>query len=188
LAANRQATPGDVLLTVALAGQLSSQVATLVRNIVTMQSMLRETRRLVWLVDYSVTEQARYRGCQVLPRALAAGITLQHVSFRYPGTDRWALRDVDVGLPAGRVVAFVGENGAGKTTLMKLLCRFYDPTEGRILVDGVDLRDLDIADWRRRLAVGFQDFYRFELPARASVGVGDLERIDSENAVRTALQ
>ena len=88
------------------------------------------------------------------------------------------LRDVDLDLPAGSTVAFVGENGAGKTTLVKLLCGFYSPTSGRITVDGADLGRLPVEDWRERIAAGFQDFVRFELVARESVGVGDLAAID----------
>jgi ATP-binding cassette subfamily B protein len=90
-------------------------------------------------------------------------------------------------LPAGTSVAVVGENGAGKTSLVKLLARLYDPTEGRILVDGVDLRDIDIDQWRERLTAAFQDFVRFELPAHHSVGIGDLPARDDLPAVDAAL-
>src|SRR5205085_1320358 len=96
----------------------------------------------------------------------------------YPGTDVAALRDVSLHLPAGATVALVGENGAGKTSLVKLLCRFYDPTEGRILVDGVDLRELDLDQWRATTSVAFQDFVRFQLVAREAVGVGDLPAVE----------
>lgn len=187
LAANRDATAGDVLLTISLAGQVSSHVAALVGNISVMQRMLRETRRLVWLVDYSADQWDQHQGAAAPPTSITTGITLEHVSFRYPGTDRWVLRDINLHLPPGPVVALVGENGAGKTTLVKLLCRFYDPTEGRILVDGVDLKDIDVAQWRSRLAAGFQDFSRLELAAGQAVGVGDLPRIDDDQAVRNAL-
>ena len=95
------------------------------------------------------------------------GIRLEHVSFRYPGTDRLVLDDVNLDLPAGAVVALVGENGAGKTTLVKLLCRFYEPDAGTITVDGVDLSRMPAAEWRDRLAGAFQDFFRFELRASA---------------------
>jgi ATP-binding cassette subfamily B protein len=85
------------------------------------------------------------------------------------------------------VVALVGENGAGKTTLVKLLCRMYEPTEGRILVDGVDLAEIEVGAWRRRLSAAFQDFARLELAAGEAVGVGDLARLDDAGAVRSAL-
>lgn len=187
LAADNRATPGDVLLTISLAGQVSAHVATLIGNIATMQRMLRETRRLVWLVDYSADQWTQHQGEATPPTSLTTGISLEGVSFRYPSTDKWVLRDIDLDLPPGRVVAFVGENGAGKTTLVKLLCRFYDPTEGRILIDSVDLKDLDVEQWRTRVTAGFQDFSRLELAAGQSVGVGDLPRIDDEEAVRAAL-
>jgi ATP-binding cassette subfamily B protein len=98
------------------------------------------------------------------------------------------LGGVNLDLPAGSTVAIVGENGAGKTTLVKLLCRFYEPDDGQMLLDGVDIRRFDITEWRERIASGFQDFARFELVARQTVGVGDLPRLDSEPAVEGALE
>jgi ATP-binding cassette, subfamily B, bacterial len=97
------------------------------------------------------------------------------------------LHDVNLYLPAGEVIAIVGENGAGKSTLVKLLCKLYAPTSGRILVDGVDLARLPAPEWRTRLAGAFQDFFRFELAARQSVGLGDVPRVDDEPAVRAAV-
>jgi ATP-binding cassette subfamily B protein len=123
-----------------------------------------------------------------VPARLADGIVFDRVSFRYPGTDRWALRDVSFRIPAGSVIALVGENGAGKTTLVKLLCRMYELTGGRILVDGVDLSEIDVDAWRARLSAAFQDFARFELPALHAVGIGDLARADDGAAVRGALE
>ena len=93
------------------------------------------------------------------------------------------LRDVDLHLPAGSTFALVGENGAGKSTLVKLLCRFYDPSEGRVTVDGVDLRRLPVEEWRRRVAAAFQDFVKFELLAREAVGVGELPLLADAAAV-----
>ena len=95
------------------------------------------------------------------------------MSFAYPGTDHDVLDDVNVELPAGAVVALVGENGAGKSTLVKLLADMYTPTSGRITVDGVDLARMAPDEWRSRLAGAFQDFFRFEFLAQATVGVGD---------------
>src|SRR5204863_3547855 len=103
------------------------------------------------------------------------------------GTERRALEDVNIELPAGSVVALVGENGAGKSTLVKLLCRMYEPDSGRILVDGVDLAQMPAEKWRSKLAGAFQDFFRFEFRARHSVGVGDVSRLEDEPAVKTAV-
>jgi ATP-binding cassette, subfamily B, bacterial len=123
-----------------------------------------------------------------VPAALTEGIRLDDVGFTYPGTDRPVLGHVDLLLPAGSVVAVVGENGAGKSTLVKLLCRFHEVSSGRVLVDGVDLRSIDPDAWRSRIAAGFQDFVRFELTARETVGVGDLPRLSSVDAVSEALE
>jgi ATP-binding cassette subfamily B protein len=109
------------------------------------------------------------------------------VSFTYPGTERLVLDDVDLRLEPGSVVAIVGENGAGKTTLVKLLCRLYQPTKGRILIDGVELARMPPDAWRSRLSGAFQDFFRFEFKVRHTVGVGDLSRLDDGAAVMAAL-
>jgi ATP-binding cassette subfamily B protein len=97
------------------------------------------------------------------------------------------LNDVSLTLPAGAVVAIVGENGAGKSTLVKLLAKLYQPTSGRILVDGAELGRMSANEWRSRLAGAFQDFFRFEFQARHSVGVGDVPRLDDQVAVVRAV-
>lgn len=99
-------------------------------------------------------------------------IRLEQVRFRYPSRDDDVLRDLDLVIPAGRSLAIVGDNGAGKTTLVKLLARFYDPTAGRISVDGVDLRELDPTAWQGRVAAVFQDFVRYPLTAAENIGFG----------------
>src|SRR6185437_10493446 len=93
-----------------------------------------------------------------VPRPIRRGFEFENVGFRYPGSDRWAVRHLTFAIAPGERVALVGENGAGKTTLTKLLSRLYDPSEGRILLDGVDLRQYDLADVRRTIGVIFQDF------------------------------
>jgi ATP-binding cassette subfamily B protein len=114
------------------------------------------------------------------------GLRFEGVTFGYPGTDRVILDGLDLWVPAGSSLAIVGENGAGKTTLLKLLARFYDPVGGRILLDGVDLRDLDLAVLRARLAVIFQDFVRYQLPARDNVGFGAVRRLDDTDLLQRA--
>ena len=106
------------------------------------------------------------------------GIAFEGVSFRYPGTDHDIYRRLDLDIPAGRSLAIVGVNGAGKTTLVKLLARLYEPTEGRITVDGVDVRELDAQGWQRRVAAIFQDFLRYELSVADNIGLGAVDRID----------
>ncbi|HEX5438436.1 MAG TPA: ABC transporter ATP-binding protein [Gemmatimonadaceae bacterium] len=107
---------------------------------------------------------------------ITAGFVFEDVGFRYPGSDRWAVRHVTFALRPGERLAFVGENGAGKTTLTKLLARLYDPTEGRILLDGRDLRDYDLAELRRAIGVIFQDFVRFDMRFDENIAVGEIEQ------------
>ena len=143
------------------------------------------SRRLAWLEDYAMGQTIH--ADQPAPTALTNGIDFEHVSFTYPGTTRVVLDDVSLHLPAGAVVAVVGENGAGKSTLVKLLARMYSPTGGRITVDGVDIATIDAEQWRNKLAGAFQDFYKYEFLASQTVGVGDLAHLDDLNAVRGAV-
>ncbi len=122
-----------------------------------------------------------------MPPTLARGIRVEHVSFAYPGTSRLVLDDVSLTLPAGAVVAIVGENGAGKTTLVKLLAKMYEPDTGAIYLDETPLERIPAADWRAHIAGAFQDFFRFEFRARHTVGLGDVLRLDEEPAVVRAV-
>ncbi|HYT25054.1 MAG TPA: ABC transporter ATP-binding protein, partial [Actinomycetota bacterium] len=177
-----RATPGDVLLVLAAGSRLSSYIGATVGEIGFLRGIWMDgSRRVAWLEDYAAALVAS--ADQAVPAALTRGIRVEHVSFAYPGTDRLVLDDVCLDLPTGSVVAIVGENGAGKTTLVKLLCKLYEPTSGRILVDGLPLARMPADEWRSRLAGAFQDFFRFELRARHSVGVGDVPRLDDEPAV-----
>ncbi|HXC25867.1 MAG TPA: ABC transporter ATP-binding protein, partial [Gemmatimonadaceae bacterium] len=106
---------------------------------------------------------------------IAHGFRFEDVGFQYPGSERWAIRHVSFSLHAGERLALVGENGAGKTTLTKLLARLYDPVEGRILLDGVDLREYDIASLRRAIGVIFQDFARYDMRFDENIGVGQID-------------
>jgi ATP-binding cassette subfamily B protein len=187
-ASQGEATLGDVAMTVALANQVQWQVAGLVGETTQLLYVLDASNRYLWLLEYAATVDRPPSGTLVAPPdVLQRGICVDGVSFRYPGTDRKVLHDVTLGLPAGSTVAIVGENGAGKTTLVKLLSRLYEPTAGRVLADGLDLRQFGIAEWRARTSAGFQDFARFELLARENVGVGSLPRLEDPVAVGAAL-
>jgi ATP-binding cassette subfamily B protein len=178
--------PGDVLLLLAAGSRLSAYIGATVAEVGFLRGFWMDgARRLAWLEDYAAAQVAA--ADLPVPARLEHGIQLEHLSFSYPGTDRLVLDDVTLTLPAGAVVALVGENGAGKTTLVKLLASMYRPTAGRIVVDGVDLAHLRADDWRRRLAGSFQDFFRFEFRARHSIGVGDVPRLNDDRAVVTAV-
>ena len=179
---------GDVVLVVTLAVQTNAQAAGAVAVAQSLQGTARAMAHVRWLRLEAAAHADPVRADQAAPAALRDGITLTGVAFRYPGTDTDVLRDVTVRIPAGTTVAIVGDNGAGKSTLVKLLCRFYRPTAGEILVDGVDLRRIDPARWRERIAAGFQDFVRFDAPARESIGVGDLARLDEPGAVAAGVR
>ncbi len=118
-------------------------------------------------------------GAPPVPTPIREGFVFEDVGFRYPGSERWAVRHVDLAVRAGERIALVGENGAGKTTLTKLLARLYEPTEGRILLDGVDLRAYDLASLRAAVGVIFQDFVRYDFAFDENVGVGEVAVLDA---------
>ena len=123
---------------------------------------------------------------RAMPRPLREGFVFEDVGFIYPGAERWAMRHLSFTLKAGEVVALVGENGAGKTTLVKLLTRLYDPNEGRILLDGHDLREYDLAELRGRMGVIFQDFVRYNFTAGDNVAVGRIDQRHDQTRVERA--
>lgn len=122
------------------------------------------------------------------PQVIRQGIEFRDVSFRYEGHEEWTLQHVDLRILPGEKIALVGLNGAGKTTLIKLLTRLYDPTEGQILLDGLDLRAYDLLDLRRRIGVIFQDFVRYHLAARENVGFGQIEALEDQPRIVEAAQ
>jgi ATP-binding cassette, subfamily B, bacterial len=180
------ATLGSVIL-VLTAGQ---QLHNLLRGVLSSSSdlfrVLETVRHFSWLMRY--VEQHGERGTLPVAHELKKGIELSGVTFRYASASEDAIHDLSLTLPAGSVVAVVGENGAGKSTLVKLLCGLMRPTSGNVLVDGRDLALLDADRWRGTMSGAFQDFVRFELLARESIGVGRVESIDDDHAVRDAMR
>ncbi len=116
------------------------------------------------------------------------GIRFEGVGFKYPGAEKWVLRDVDLFMPRGQSVALVGQNGAGKTTLVKLVTRLYEPNEGRILLDGKDLREWDKDALLARFAVVFQDYNQYQLKVRENVGVGSVEHLEEQPRIERAVE
>ncbi len=186
VAAGLDSRAGAVLLVVAAGGRLSAYIGAAVGELGFLRSFwLDAGRKLCWLEDYAAALASH--GDLVVPDKLTKGITFDHVSFSYPGTDRLVLDDATLTLPAGAVVATVGENGAGKTTLVKLLAQMYAPTSGMITVDGQNLAHFAHEQWRHELAGAFQDFFRFEFQAMTSVGLGDLAHLDNRPVVEAAV-
>jgi ATP-binding cassette subfamily B protein len=175
-----------VLLVLAAGARLSAYIGATVGEIGFLRGFWMDgSRRLAWLEDYAASVAA---GSDLaVPGGLSHGIRLDHVSFAYPGTSKLVLEDVSLTLPAGAVVAIVGENGAGKTTFVKLLAKMYEPSSGAILVDNTPLARLAAGEWRSRLAGAFQDFFRFEFRAKHTVGLGDVPRHEDEPAVIAAV-
>lgn len=181
------ASAGEMMLVLVAGSRLSQYVSQAASDMHFFRTIWLDcSRRLAWLENYAAADSMN--GQEDAPSVLSDGVRLDQVSFTYPGTDRYVLEDVSIELPAGRVVAIVGENGAGKSTLVKLICGLYRPTKGRILIDGTDLRNMELAAWRRCLSGAFQDFFMFEYPVQQSVGVGDLPNIDSIEHVRAAVR
>ena len=176
----------QVLLVLAAGARLSMYIGATVGEIGFLRGFWMDgSRRLAWLEDYAASVAAA--GDLQVPSELHQGIRLEHVSFSYPGTKRTVLDDISLTLPAGRVIAIVGENGAGKTTLVKLLAKMYEPSTGSILLDDTPLARVPADAWRARLAGAFQDFFRFEFQAAQTVGLGDEPRMHNAQAVDAAV-
>ena len=188
-----QAPAGDLILVITLAVQVSVQVSGALSALSLLQVGARTIDRIgdlraVAAAAPTVAARADAAGPAGVPVRLNRGITLEDVSFSYPGAERPVLSGVSMDIPAGSVLALVGENGAGKSTLVKLLCGLYQPTSGRILIDGQDLAGLDPASWRSRVATLFQDFHRIELTLGMSIGHGDIGRAGDAGAVGAAVE
>ncbi|MGC5376847.1 ABC transporter ATP-binding protein [Micromonospora sp. DT68] len=183
-AINGVATIGDVALYIAAVGAAQAAVIAL------SGSLARTYEDLLTFEHFqSVVTAEPDLPHAVQPRSvttLREGIELRDVWFRYSPSHPWILRGVNLWIPAGASVALVGRNGTGKSTLVKLLCRFYDPSRGQILWDGVDLRELDLAALRGAISAVFQDAMHYDLTARENIGLGDIDQMDDLSAIRGA--
>lgn len=175
-------TLGDLTLYLALFQQSQSTFRTVVSGIA---RLYESGLFLDNLFDYLQLQPQLSQATEPrpIPRPLQQGIEFRAVSFRYPGRTTWALHNVNLQICPGETLALVGANGAGKTTLIKLLTRLYDPTEGSILIDGVDLRDYDADDLRDRISVIFQDFVHYQSTARDNIGYGDVTHMEDDHRI-----
>ncbi len=175
---------GDVALVVAAVAAVQGALAGLVTEVVSVHQALLLFDHYLHVTDAGPDLPVRPRPLPTSP--LREGIELRDVWFRYADDQPWVLRGLDLVLPAGACTAVVGLNGAGKSTLVKLLCRLYDPSRGAVLWDGVDLRDLEPADLRRRISAVFQDATWYDLTARENIAVGDVTALDAPDRIEAA--
>lgn len=186
-AATGSGTVGDIVFVVTVGTLLHLAVQETARRTNETGGYNRILDPFRWLRAHQA-EQARRSGTASPPGRIHDGIRFEHVTFTYPGTNSPALRDVSVDLPAGAVVAVVGEYGSGKTSLVKLLAGFYRPDSGRITVDGTDLAEIDLAAWRNRMSAAFQDFGRYRTSLRDAVALGSLPHADDSGRLAAAVE
>jgi ATP-binding cassette subfamily B protein len=184
------ASLGLVVTAVAVSSQITTQVQGLLNLSFWTLESLRATSAFLDVVQDGAAEMAAVVPAAPLavPERLDRGITVQGLGFRYWNRDRPALSDIDLELPAGAVVALVGENGAGKSTFVKMLCGLYRPGSGRVLVDGTDLALFTPADWRDRITVAFQDPVHIEMSLKDTIGLGRLEHREDTDRILEALR
>lgn len=175
------ASTGDVVFAISLAGTARISVGNVIRTMARMSRQFRVAQRFREL-ESLVAPDNQSVDFAPPPQRITTSLQLHEVSFSYPGTEIGVLLNLNLTMPAGSIIALVGENGAGKSTFVKLLCGFYEPTAGDIRVDGISILGTDPAEWRSNIAATFQDFVRFELTVGDSVGLGDLpHRADTES-------
>src|SRR5580658_6976194 len=181
-------SPGGVVLAATLTMGLVIQMTAAQEYAQYLQAIMTTAERYLWLVDVSKAATDVRSAGGPPPARLDRRIRIEAVSFHYPDRDTPVLTDISLELPAGRVIALVGENGSGKSTLIKLLCGFYRPSAGRILIDDTDLAEIDLPGWRRRIGGAFQDFTNLEVVLHESVGLGEIERLGRRDLAHAALQ
>ncbi len=175
-----QLTIGDIVLFSSALTAAQAAVQSLFRGIT---SMYEDNLYLQRLRDLLAVPTAESGGGRPLPEPLRGHVVFEHVSFRYPGAETLALDDLNLEILPGQTLAVVGRNGAGKSTVVKLLCRLYDPLSGRILLDGVDIRELDCAELRALIGAMFQDYVAYQATAAENIGFGNLDRLTDRAAV-----
>lgn len=186
-AVNGQISLGDLTF---LAGSFRQVRGSLEGILLQFSSLTQEAIYLQDLFDYFAIKPLIHspRTSRSFPNPIREGFVFENVGFKYTNSERWALRNLSFTLQAGEKLALVGENGAGKTTLVKLLARLYDPAEGRILLDGYDLREYDLGDLRRNIGVIFQDYTRFKMSAGINIAVGDVDERTNQPRIETSAE
>jgi ATP-binding cassette subfamily B protein len=184
LALVRRVSLGDMTMSTGALAQAQQRILDLVRQLGNLYGDVLFVGQVFEFLD---TEPAMAVPSPGIPApSLRRGIELRDVTFIYPGTERPVLENFSLTIRPGECVALVGENGAGKTTIVKLLGRLYDPTDGQILVDGVDLREIDLEEWRERIGAIFQDFCKYHLAAKTNIGLGNLQKLEEMTAIERA--
>ncbi|SFE11420.1 ABC transporter ATP-binding protein [Spirosoma endophyticum] len=173
-----------------LAGSFRQVRGSLEGILLQFSSLTQEAIYLQDLFDYFAIEPSIHSPAtsRPFPHPIREGFVFENVGFKYTNSERWALRNLSFTLQAGEKLALVGENGAGKTTLVKLLARLYDPAEGRILLDGYDLREYDLMEVRRNIGVIFQDYTRFKMSAGVNIAVGDIDERTNQPRIEASAQ
>lgn len=187
LAVAGRLTLGDLSLYTSAASGVQNSISNLLSGFSSMYEHNLYLSNLFTLIE-TPTAVTRAEHPRPLPRPLRGEVEFQHVSFGYPGQSGQAIHDLSFRIDAGETVAVVGRNGAGKTTLIKLLCRLYDPIAGRILLDGIDIREFDPDELRSQVGAMFQDYVTYQATARENIGLGSLEDLEDAHAVEVAAQ
>lgn len=178
-------TMGDMTMFLSVFRQSQRAVQSLLENF---SRLYENNLYLDNLLDFLKIEPALHspENGKIAPEPILYGVRFENVSFKYPGSDKYVLKNVNLFIKPGESIALVGLNGAGKTTLIKLLTRLYDPTEGRITLDGTDLRDFDLKSLHQRFGVIFQDFVRYQFSVRENIGFGQIEDLDNMERIEIA--
>jgi ATP-binding cassette subfamily B protein len=187
LAVAGRLTLGDLTLYTSAATAVQNSISNLLSGFSSMYEHNLYLGNLFTLLE-TPTAVSRAEHPRPIPTPLRGEVVFDHVTFNYPGQKGQAIHDLSFTIAAGETVAIVGRNGAGKTTLIKLLCRLYDPSEGRILLDGIDIREFDPDELRAQVGAMFQDYVTYQATARENIGLGSLPELEDPGAIETAAQ